>query len=159
MTNILEIKDLHTQFFTQGRIIRAVDGVSYGVEEGETLAVVGESGCGKSVTALSVMGLIPWPPGKITKGEVWFQGQNLLKMGKEQVRRLRGKEISMVFQEPMTSLNPVLSIERQLTETVETHLELSPKQAVARAVEVMTQVGISDPPRIYRGTVNHNPGF
>ena len=145
MTNILEIKNLHTQFFTQGRIIRAVDGVSYNVEEGETLAVVGESGCGKSVTALSVMGLIPWPPGKITKGEVLFQGQDMLKMDEEQKRRIRGKEISMVFQEPMTSLNPVLSIQRQLTETVEMHMDLSPEQALARAVEVLGQVGIPDP--------------
>jgi oligopeptide/dipeptide ABC transporter ATP-binding protein len=147
LTNLLEIKNLHTQFFTQGRIIKAVDGVSYDVQKGETLAVVGESGCGKSVTALSVMGLIPWPPGKITAGEVLYQGQNLLKMGKEQLRRIRGKEISMVFQEPMTSLNPVLSIGRQLTETVETHMEVSRAQALERSAEVMTQVGISDPER------------
>ena len=158
MTNILEIKNLHTQFFTQGRVIKAVDGVSYDVEEGETLAVVGESGCGKSVTALSVMGLIPWPPGKVTAGEVIFQGQHLWKwvgkgkkrkmiMDAEKMRRIRGKEISMVFQEPMTSLNPVLSIGRQLTETIESHSEISQKQALVRAAEVMIQVGISEPER------------
>lgn len=144
MTNLLEIKNLRTQFFTQGRIIKAVDGVSYDVREGETLAVVGESGCGKSVTALSVMGLIPWPPGKITAGEVLFQGKNLLKMGEEELRKIRGKEISMVFQEPMTSLNPVLSIGRQLTETVEAHMKISRAGAMDRAVKVMEQVGIPD---------------
>ena len=121
--------------------------MSYDVKEGETLAVVGESGCGKSVTALSVMGLIPWPPGKITGGEVLYQGRNLLEMGEEQLRRIRGKEISMVFQEPMTSLNPVLSIGRQLTETVESHMKLSAKQALGRAAEVLAQVGIPDPER------------
>lgn len=147
MTTLLEIKDLKTRFYTQGRVIKAVDGVSYSVEEGETLAVVGESGCGKSVTALSVMGLIPWPPGKITGGEVLYRGKNLLTMSKEEVRKIRGKEISMVFQEPMTSLNPVLTIERQLTETVETHLGMTRAEARERAFEVLTQVGISDPER------------
>jgi len=147
MTTLLEIKNLHTRFYTQGRVIRAVDGVSYSIDEGETLAVVGESGCGKSVTALSVMGLIPWPPGKITQGEVLYRGQNLLAMDPEAVRRIRGKEISMVFQEPMTSLNPVLTIERQLTETVEAHLEVGHDEARRRAVEVLQQVGIPDPER------------
>ena len=147
MTTLLEIKDLHTRFYTQGRVIRAVDGVSYSINEGETLALVGESGCGKSVTALSVMGLIPWPPGKITKGEVLYRGRDLLKLDADAVRQIRGKEISMVFQEPMTSLNPVLTIERQLTETVESHLSLSHGEARDRAVEVLQQVGISDPKR------------
>ncbi len=155
MTNILEIKNLRTQFFTQGRVIKAVDGVSYDVKEGETLAIVGESGCGKSVTALSVMGLIPWPPGKVTEGDVIFRGEPLwewdknknMRMDQEKMRRLRGKEMSMVFQEPMTSLNPVLTIERQLTETVEAHFDITPEKAVDRAVDVMTKVGISDPER------------
>ena len=145
MGTLLEIKDLKTQFFTQGRIIKAVDGVSYSIDEGETLAVVGESGCGKSVTALSVMGLIPWPPGKIIGGEVLYKGKNLLKMSPEAVRQIRGKEISMVFQEPMTSLNPVLTIERQLTETVESHMDVSHEEAQKRAIEVLQDVGIPDP--------------
>jgi oligopeptide/dipeptide ABC transporter ATP-binding protein len=147
MATLLEIKDLHTRFYTQGRVIRAVDGVSYSIDEGETLAVVGESGCGKSVTALSVMGLIPWPPGRITKGEVLYRGRNLLELEPEAKRQIRGKEISMVFQEPMTSLNPVLTIERQLTETVESHLKLSHEEARQRAIEVLQQVGIPDPER------------
>jgi len=145
MGRLLEIKNLETRFFTQGRVIRAVDGVSYHIDEGETLAVVGESGCGKSVTALSVMGLIPWPPGKVVAGEVYYQGQDLLRLPPEEMRNIRGKEIAMVFQEPMTSLNPVLTIERQLTETLEAHLNLPPAEAVERALEVMTQVGIPDP--------------
>ena len=147
MATLLEIQNLHTRFYTQGRVIKAVDGVSYGIEKGETLAVVGESGCGKSVTALSIMGLIPWPPGRITEGQVLYRGRDLLSMNAEQVRQIRGKEISMVFQEPMTSLNPVLTIERQLTETVESHVSLTKKAARQRAVEVLTQVGISDPER------------
>ena len=147
MTTLLEIKDLKTRFYTQGRVIKAVDGISYSINEGETLAIVGESGCGKSVTALSVMGLIPWPPGKITGGEVLYRGKNLLTMSAEEVRKIRGKEISMVFQEPMTSLNPVLTIERQLSETVETHLGMTREQARDRSREVLSQVGISDPER------------
>mgnify|MGYP001596620465 CR=1 FL=1 len=147
MATLLEIKDLHTRFYTQGRVIRAVDGVSYSIDEGETLAVVGESGCGKSVTALSVMGLIPWPPGKITQGEVRYRGRNLLGLDAEAVRQIRGKEISMVFQEPMTSLNPVLTIERQLTETVEAHLDITHEEARQRTIEVLQQVGIPDPER------------
>jgi len=147
MAALLEIKDLSTRFYTQGRVIKAVDGVSYSIEPGETLAVVGESGCGKSVTALSVMGLIPWPPGKITGGQVLYRGKDLLTMDPESVRQIRGKEISMVFQEPMTSLNPVLTIERQLTETVESHLDMTREQARQRAVEVLSQVGIPDPER------------
>ena len=147
MANLLQINDLHTRFYTQGRVIKAVDGVTYGIDEGETLAIVGESGCGKSVTALSIMGLIPWPPGKITQGSVLYRGNDLLQMDPEAVRKIRGKEISMVFQEPMTSLNPVLTIERQLTETVESHLDVNRDEARERAVEVLQQVGISDPER------------
>jgi oligopeptide/dipeptide ABC transporter ATP-binding protein len=146
-TKLLEIKDLHTLFLTQGRVIRAVDGVSWDVEAGETLAVVGESGSGKSVTALSVMGLIPWPPGKIIKGEVWYQGRDLLKLAPEEMRQVRGKEIAMVFQEPMTSLNPVLTVERQLTETLEAHQDLSKSALREKAVEAMGWVGIPDPVR------------
>ena len=147
MAKLLEIKNLKTQFLTQGRVIKAVDGVTYSVDEGETVAVVGESGCGKSVTALSIMGLIPWPPGKIVGGEILFQGKNLLEFEPEAMRKIRGKEISMVFQEPMTSLNPVLTIERQLTETLEAHLQLVAGDARKRVVEVMKWVGIPDPER------------
>ena len=147
MAKLLQIKNLKTQFLTQGRVIKAVDGVTYDVDEGETLAVVGESGCGKSVTALSVMGLIPWPPGKIVEGEILFQGKNLLELAPEAMRKIRGKEISMVFQEPMTSLNPVLTIGRQLTETLEAHLEMDADNCRKRAVEVMNWVGIPDPER------------
>jgi oligopeptide/dipeptide ABC transporter ATP-binding protein len=147
VTKLLEVKNLHTHFFTQGRVVRAVDGVSWEVEEGETLAVVGESGSGKSVTALSLMGLIPWPPGKVIEGEVWFQGRDILKLSEEEKRNIRGKEIAMIFQEPMTSLNPVLTIERQLTETLEAHQQLDKKTARERALEVMNGVGISDPVR------------
>ncbi|MCZ6472093.1 MAG: ABC transporter ATP-binding protein [SAR324 cluster bacterium] len=147
MPALLEIKNLKTQFSTQGRLIRAVDGVSYDIQEGETLAVVGESGCGKSVTALSIMGLIPYPPGRIVDGEILFQGKDLLKMSPEQMRKIRGKEISMIFQEPMTSLNPVLTIERQLTETMEAHMDMEKEDVLKRALEVMDWVGISDPER------------
>jgi len=115
MATLLEVRDLKTHFFTQAGVVKAVDGVSYDLAEGETLGLVGESGCGKSVSALSLMRLIPDPPGKTVGGEVIFAGQNLLKLPDDQMRRVRGKQISMVFQEPMTSLNPVLSIERQLT--------------------------------------------
>lgn len=147
MGRLLEIKNLQTHFYTQGKVIKAVDGVSYDIDEGETLAIVGESGCGKSVTALSVMGLVPWPPGKIVGGEVLFQGKNILSLPPEEMRNIRGKEISMVFQEPMTSLNPVLSIKRQLTETLEAHEAMAPNEAESRALEVMSQVGIPDPER------------
>ena len=117
MATLLEVRDLKTHFFTFGGVVKAVDGVSYDLEEGETLGLVGESGCGKSVSALSIMRLIPDPPGKIVDGEIIFNGEDLLKMNTTQMRRIRGHQISMVFQEPMTSLNPVLSVERQLTET------------------------------------------
>jgi oligopeptide/dipeptide ABC transporter ATP-binding protein len=147
MARLLEVKNLETRFFTQGREVHAVDGVSFHVDAGETLAIVGESGCGKSVTALSVMGLIPWPPGKVIGGEVLFQGRDLLKLSPEEMRKVRGQEIAMVFQEPMTSLNPVLSIARQLTETLEAHGEISKTAALERALDVMMQVGIPDPQR------------
>ncbi len=146
-TKLLEIKNLRTHFYTQGRVIRAVDGVTWEVEAGETLAVVGESGSGKSVTALSVMGLIPWPPGKIISGEVLYEGRDLLKLNPEQLRQVRGKEIAMIFQEPMTSLNPVLTIGRQLTETLEAHGNITPQEARERAFEVMGWVGIPEPAR------------
>jgi oligopeptide/dipeptide ABC transporter ATP-binding protein len=128
-------------------VVKAVDGVSYSVNEGETVAVVGESGSGKSVTALSVLQLVAKPPGEIVGGEIFFQGRDLLKLSDADVRDLRGREISMIFQEPMTSLNPVLSIGMQLTETMLAHLDISEEEARKRAVEYMSKVGISEPER------------
>ena len=147
MATLLQVRNLTTQFFTSSGIVRAVDNVSFDVEEGETVAVVGESGCGKSGSALSVLRLVPWPPGKIVGGSINFRGQNLLEMNDADIRRVRGREISMVFQEPMTSLNPVLSIGLQLTETMQHHLELTPAQAHKRAAELLEMVGISEPKR------------
>src|SRR5580704_9357346 len=118
---LLEVRDLHTEFRTGAGIVRAVDGISYTVERGETVAIVGESGSGKSVGAMSVLRLIPDPPGRITRGEVLFDGRDLMGLSEEEMRQVRGGDIGMVFQEPMTSLNPVLTIGRQITETVEQH--------------------------------------
>jgi len=127
--------------------VRAVDDVSWDVEEGETVALVGESGCGKSVSALSIMRLVAPPAGRIVGGRIMFQGRDLLTLSEEEMRRVRGREIAMIFQEPMTSLNPVLSIGRQLTEGSEIHMGASPQQAHQRAVELLTLVGIPDPER------------
>jgi oligopeptide/dipeptide ABC transporter ATP-binding protein len=147
MSVLLQVKDLRTHFFTQEGIIRAVDGVSYDVRAGETVALVGESGCGKSVSALSIMRLVPFPPGRIVGGEVWFDGRNLLTLNAEEMRRVRGREIAMIFQEPMTSLNPALTIGRQMTETLEVHLGMNPAEASARAAELLRLVGISESER------------
>ena len=147
MATLLQVRNLTTQFFTSSGTVRAVDNVTFDVDEGETVAVVGESGCGKSVSALSILRLVPWPPGKIVGGSINFRGQNLLEMTDADIRRVRGREISMVFQEPMTSLNPVLSIGLQLTETMQHHLELTPAQALKRAAELLEMVGISEPKR------------
>jgi oligopeptide/dipeptide ABC transporter ATP-binding protein len=144
---LLEVRDLHTEFRTGAGTVRAVDGVSYTVERGETVAIVGESGSGKSVGALSILRLIPDPPGRVTGGEVWFDGRDLLKLPEETMREIRGGDIGMVFQEPMTSLNPVLTIGRQLTETVEQHRGLDRGAAEKRAVELLQLVGIADPRR------------
>ena len=147
MDVLLDVRDLHTQFTTSGGVVRAVDGVSWDVRPGETVALVGESGCGKSVSALSVMRLVAAPAGRIVGGQVLFKGRDLLALSEEEMRRTRGREIGMVFQEPMTSLNPVLSVGRQLTETVEIHLGMTPAQSRARAVELLSLVGVSDPER------------
>jgi peptide/nickel transport system ATP-binding protein len=121
---LLEIEDLKTYFFTRDGVVRAVDGVSFSVAAGETLAVVGESGCGKSVTSLSVLRLVASPPGRIVAGRIRFQGQDLLQLSERKMRAIRGNEISMIFQEPMTSLNPVLSIGRQISETLRLHRKM-----------------------------------
>ena len=150
MAKLLEVKDLQTHFLTRGGVVRAVDGVSWDVEEGETVALVGESGCGKSVTALSIMRLVQQPAGRIVGGQILFRGRDLLTLGEDEMRRVRGREIGMIFQEPMTSLNPVLTIERQLTEGLEIHLGMSRDDAKARAVELLGMVGIPDPARRLR---------
>jgi peptide/nickel transport system ATP-binding protein len=145
MTPLLEVDGLKTHFFTRDGVVRAVDGVSFSVAPGETLAVVGESGCGKSVTSLSVLRLIASPPGRIVDGSIRFQGQDLLELSERRMRDIRGNEISMIFQEPMTSLNPVLRIGNQITETLTLHRGLSKEAAVARAIEVLRLVGIPEP--------------
>ena len=142
MGTLLQVKNLQTQFNTEEGVVHAVDGVTYDVEEGETLGLVGESGCGKSVSALSILRLIPNPPGKIVGGEIIFEGHDILKMSEEEVRHIRGNRIAMVFQEPMTSLNPVLTIGRQLTEALELHLKMDNSQARRRATELLDMVGI-----------------
>jgi len=147
LSTLLQIEGLRTQFFTSAGTVKAVDGVSYTVEEGETVALVGESGCGKSVSALSVLRLIPDPPGRVVDGTIHFQGQNLLELDEEGIRHVRGRQISMVFQEPMTSLNPVLTIGLQLTEPLITHLGMDDSAARTRALELLGMVGISDPKR------------
>jgi len=144
---LLEVRNLHTEFRTGAGLVRAVDGISYTVEAGEIVAIVGESGSGKSVGALSVMRLIPNPPGRVTQGEILFGGRDLLKLSEEEMRNVRGSEIGMVFQEPMTSLNPVLTIGRQITETIEQHRGADPAAAQRRAIELLGLVGIADPER------------
>jgi oligopeptide/dipeptide ABC transporter ATP-binding protein len=145
MPEILQIKDLRTYFRSEDTIVKAVDGISYGIEQGETLAIVGESGCGKSVSALSILGLIPAPPGWIESGEIIFEGRDLLRLSDSEIRKVRGGSIGMVFQEPMSSLNPVMSIERQMTEGVRLHLGYTKGQARTRAIEMLEMVGIPDP--------------
>jgi oligopeptide/dipeptide ABC transporter ATP-binding protein len=148
--SLLEVRHLQTHFQTRAGVVRAVDGVTWDVREGETVALVGESGCGKSVTALSIMRLVAPPAGRIVGGEVLFKGRDLLRLSEEEMRRVRGREIGMVFQEPMTSLNPVLTIGRQLTEGLEIHLRLGPTEARRRAEELLSMVGIPDPARRLR---------
>ncbi len=144
MATLLDVKDLRTEFHTQDGIVHAVNGVSFSVDEGETLGLVGESGCGKSVSVLSVMRLIPQPPGKITTGQVLFQGRDLLKVDDEEIRSVRGNKIAMVFQDPMTSLNPVLTINTQISEALELHLGMTNEQARKRTIELLKMVGIPE---------------
>ena len=150
MGALLEVRNLATHFAAGAGLVRAVDGVSWDVREGETVALVGESGCGKSVSALSIMRLVAAPAGRIVAGQVLFKGRDLLTLSEEEMRRVRGREIAMIFQEPMTSLNPVLTIGRQLTEGLEIHLDTKPPEARHRAVELLALVGISDPERRLR---------
>lgn len=142
MTPLLEVRDLTTRFHTLDGIVHAVNGISYTLEDGEALGIVGESGCGKSVSVLSVMGLIPDPPGKIADGKVLYRGQDLLKFNDSQMQRIRGKDIAMVFQDPMTSLNPVLTIGHQIGEALTIHTGIDKVQALERAVDLLGVVGI-----------------
>ena len=142
---VLELKNLQTHFFTDMGVARSVDGVSYKVHEGQTLGVVGESGCGKSVTALSIMGLIPKPPGKIVGGEILFEGRDLTKLTEAELRKIRGKEIAMIFQEPMTSLNPVYTVGDQIMEMMLNHEDITELEARERAIKLLEEVGIPSP--------------
>jgi oligopeptide transport system ATP-binding protein len=142
MATLLEIKDLRIEFQSQDGIVHAVNGISFDLAEGETLGIVGESGCGKTVSVLSLIRLIPEPPGKIAGGQATFQGKNLLRMSHKEIRHVRGAQIGMVFQDPLRSLNPVLTIGRQLTEAVQLHLGMSRQQARQRAAELLSTVGI-----------------
>jgi len=142
MEPLLDVKNLKTQFFTQDGVVRAVDDVTFHINPGETLGVVGESGSGKSITAMSIMRLIPSPPGRIVNGTVSFEGDDVLAMSDEEMRHVRGNKIAMIFQDPMTSLNPVLNINRQISETLELHLGMSKSQSRQRAIELLQMVGI-----------------
>ncbi|PSR33173.1 MAG: peptide ABC transporter ATP-binding protein [Sulfobacillus benefaciens] len=144
---VLDVKNLSTYFYTDEGVVRSVDGVSFHIDAEETLGIVGESGCGKSVTSLSIMQLVPNPPGKIVGGEILFQGENLLTKTAEQMRKIRGNDIAMIFQEPMTSLNPVYTIGDQIAEAVILHQKLTKKAAFDRAVEMLRLVGIPSPER------------
>ncbi|MGO8918631.1 MAG: ABC transporter ATP-binding protein [Stellaceae bacterium] len=144
---LLAVEDLRTHFFTRDGVVRAVDGVSCAIAGGETLAVVGESGCGKSVTALSILRLVPSPPGRIVSGRIRFAGRDLLALSDAEMRAIRGNEISMIFQEPMTSLNPVLTVARQIGETLMLHQHLDARAAEARAVEMLRLVRLAEPER------------
>jgi oligopeptide/dipeptide ABC transporter ATP-binding protein len=144
MPPLLEVKDLRTYFFGHEGTVKAVDGVSFDVHEGETLGLVGESGCGKSVSALSILRLIPSPPGEIVDGEIFFEGRDLLKLSDEEIRNVRGNRIAMIFQEPMTSLNPVLTIGRQIAEPMEVHRNMSLKEALEKARGLLGKVQIAD---------------
>ncbi len=147
---LVEIRNLRTHFFTEDGVVPAVDGVNMYIKRGETLGVVGESGCGKSVTSLSIMRLIPWPPGKIVEGEILFEGEDLVKKSEAEMRKIRGNDISMIFQEPMTSLNPVYTIGDQIAEAIMLHQGLNRKEAIDKAVEMLRLVGIPLPERRVR---------
>ncbi|HXV99951.1 MAG TPA: ABC transporter ATP-binding protein, partial [Anaerolineae bacterium] len=147
MTYLLEVENLTTRFYTQDGVVHAVNGISYQLAKGESLALVGESGCGKSVSALSLIGLVPSPPGKVENGRVLFDDRDLLQLSEQRLRRIRGRDIAMIFQDPMTSLNPVLTVGRQVMESIQMHLELGRSQARSRAAELLATVGIPDAER------------
>src|ERR1700751_83064 len=147
---LLEIRTLHTEFRTGAGVVPAVAGISYTVERGETVAIVGESGSGKTASALSLLRLIPDPPGRITKGEIIFAGRDLRRLSEEEIRQVRGSDIGMIFQEPMTSLNPVLTIGRQITETIKQHRAADRAAARERALQCLGLAGIAAPARRFR---------
>jgi len=145
MSELLKVKDLKTYFYGEEKISRAVDGVNFHLDSRETLGLVGESGCGKSVTALSILRLVPEPPGKIVSGEIIFEGRDLLKLSEKEMRHVRGRQIAMIFQEPMTSLNPVFTVEYQIAEMFLTHTKMTKKEAREKVVELLDQVKIPAP--------------
>jgi len=155
---LLTIKGLKTYFFTPWGVVKAVDDVDVGLGTGETLGLVGESGCGKSVTALSILRLVPKPRGRIVGGEVLFQGRDLLSLNEQQMRTIRGGEIGMIFQEPMTSLNPVFSIGSQVLEALRVHQEFTRKEARAKAIDLLTSVGMPDAPQRLTDYPHHLSG-
>ena len=142
---LIDVKNLNTHFFTEEGVVKAVDGVDFDIYPGETLGIVGESGCGKSVTALSIMGLVESPPGEIVEGEIMFEGRDLTELPEREMRKIRGNDISMIFQEPMTSLNPVYTVGDQIAESLLLHKDLSKKEARSRSVEMLRKVGIPLP--------------
>ncbi|MEA1963804.1 MAG: ABC transporter ATP-binding protein [Candidatus Aerophobetes bacterium] len=144
---LLKVKNLKTYFYTEEGVVQAVDGVDFVIKKGETLGIIGESGCGKSVTALSIIQLVPSPPGEIIEGEVWFEGEDLLKKSLSEIRKIRGNDISMIFQEPMTSLNPVYTIGNQIIETIILHQKLNKEKARKKAIEMLKLVGMPSPER------------
>lgn len=148
MNNLLEVKDLRTYFYTDDGVVKAVDGVEFEVKAGETIGIVGESGCGKSITAMSILRLIQSPPGKIVSGEILFEGEDLVKVSEKRIREIRGNSISMIFQEPMTSLNPVFTAGYQIEEILKLHQNLDEKEAREKAIEMIRMVGIPNPERI-----------
>jgi len=144
MKELLKAKNLKTHFFTHEGTVKAVNGISFNINLGETLGLVGESGCGKSVTALSIMRLIPHPPGKIVSGEIYFEGRNLLELDERKMRKIRGKKISMIFQEPMTSLDPVFTIGHEIMESIQLHQGLKKEEARQKTIEALKTVGMPD---------------
>ncbi len=145
MGALLEVRGLKTFFITRHGVVHAVDGISYSVDRGRTIGIVGESGCGKSVSALSIVGLVPTPPGRIVEGAIMFEGRDLTRLSEREMQQVRGREISMIFQDPMTSLNPVLTVRNQLTEGLRFHFGLDSAAADERALELLCDVGIPDP--------------
>ncbi|MHC1693131.1 MAG: ABC transporter ATP-binding protein [Sphaerochaetaceae bacterium] len=143
-TKMLEVKNLKTYFLTDNGVVKAVDGISFDLEQGQTLGIVGESGCGKSVTNLSIMRLIPSPPGKIMDGEIFFEGRDILRISESELRNIRGNKISMIFQDPMTSLNPFLKISTQMIETIRLHQDQTKQEALEKSINMLRLVGIPD---------------
>ena len=150
MSTLLTVKDLKTHFYSAGRTVRALEGVSFNIEEGGAFGLVGETGCGKSVTALSILRLIPYPPGKIVAGKILFRGRDLLDLPEDEMRSIRGKEISMIFQEPMTSLNPVFRIGDQMAEVIILHQRVNQSKAMETAIEMLERVRLPDAERVVK---------